>query len=196
MTAKDGAGGADPGHPRGLRRAASSTTPRPTSTRNADAMSDAAANVVAGEVTRAVRDSTCDVGPIGEGDYLGIARARDPRRRRATVGGATIGLLDELLARRARDRHPDRGRRRHGRRHPPDHRVAGASTAPTWRSRSTTAASRCTPTPRRRVSAGRGPITLPPSCADIRVTELTVGAEAEEARGPAPSSASTRCSTS
>ncbi|MGZ4692824.1 MAG: hypothetical protein ACXWA3_04280, partial [Acidimicrobiales bacterium] len=41
---------------------------------NAKAMIEAAASVVAGEVTRAVRDSTCDLGPITEGDYLGIAR--------------------------------------------------------------------------------------------------------------------------
>ena len=31
-------------------------------------------NVVAGEVTRAVRDSSSDAGPIREGDYLGISR--------------------------------------------------------------------------------------------------------------------------
>ncbi len=41
---------------------------------NAKAMAEAAAAVVAGEVTRAVRDSTCDLGDIHEGDYLGIAR--------------------------------------------------------------------------------------------------------------------------
>jgi uncharacterized protein len=41
---------------------------------NAKAMAEAAAAVVAGEVTRAVRDSTCDLGEIHEGDYLGIAR--------------------------------------------------------------------------------------------------------------------------
>ena len=40
---------------------------------NAKAMAEAAAAVVAGEVTRAVRDSTCDLGEIHEGDYLGIA---------------------------------------------------------------------------------------------------------------------------
>ncbi len=40
---------------------------------NAKAMAEAAAAVVAGEVTRAVRDSTCDLGDIHEGDYLGIA---------------------------------------------------------------------------------------------------------------------------
>ena len=41
---------------------------------NASAMRAAAASVVAGEVTQAVRDSSCDVGPIREGDFLGIAR--------------------------------------------------------------------------------------------------------------------------
>jgi DAK2 domain fusion protein YloV len=41
---------------------------------NAAGMTDAAANVVAGEVTQAVRDSSCEVGPIATGDWLGIAR--------------------------------------------------------------------------------------------------------------------------
>ncbi len=41
---------------------------------NAEAMTEVAQRVVAGEVTRAVRDSTCEVGPIAEGDWLGIAR--------------------------------------------------------------------------------------------------------------------------
>jgi hypothetical protein len=63
---------------------------------NASDMAAAAANVLAGEVTQAVRDSSCDVGPIAEGDYLGIARdgicAVAP-----SVAEATIGLLDHLL---------------------------------------------------------------------------------------------------
>ncbi|HWJ61693.1 MAG TPA: DAK2 domain-containing protein [Acidimicrobiales bacterium] len=63
---------------------------------NASGMAEAAANVLAGEVTQAVRDSSCDVGPIVEGDYLGIAR--DGIRAVApTVSDATIGLLDHLL---------------------------------------------------------------------------------------------------
>ncbi|MEX2292832.1 MAG: DAK2 domain-containing protein [Acidimicrobiales bacterium] len=41
---------------------------------NAVEMAEAASNVVAGEVTQAVRDSSCDVGPIATGDWLGIAR--------------------------------------------------------------------------------------------------------------------------
>lgn len=63
---------------------------------NADGMAEAAANVLAGEVTQAVRDSSCDVGPIAEGDYLGIAR--DGIRAVApSIAEATIGLLDHLL---------------------------------------------------------------------------------------------------
>jgi DAK2 domain fusion protein YloV len=41
---------------------------------NAKAMADAAGSVVAAEVTRAVRDSTCELGPIVEGDWLGLSR--------------------------------------------------------------------------------------------------------------------------
>jgi hypothetical protein len=40
---------------------------------NAKSMGEAAANVVAAEVTRAVRDSSCDLGPIAAGDFLGVA---------------------------------------------------------------------------------------------------------------------------
>jgi len=40
---------------------------------NRAAMTGAAESLVAGEVTRAVRASSCDVGPIAEGDWLGIA---------------------------------------------------------------------------------------------------------------------------
>jgi uncharacterized protein len=41
---------------------------------NAGEMTQAAAAVVAGELTQAVRASSCEVGPIAEGDWLGIAR--------------------------------------------------------------------------------------------------------------------------
>jgi len=63
---------------------------------NAAAMVEAAAAVVAGEVTRAVRDSSCDVGPISEGDYLGVG----PSGIRAVEGDlaeAAIGLLDAIV---------------------------------------------------------------------------------------------------
>ncbi len=41
---------------------------------NASAMRFAASSVISGEITIAVRDSTCDAGPITEGNYLGISR--------------------------------------------------------------------------------------------------------------------------
>jgi dihydroxyacetone kinase-like predicted kinase len=63
---------------------------------NVAEMTEAAANVVAGEVTQAVRSSTCDVGPIAEGDWLGIARegiwAVAP-----SLADASTGLLDRLV---------------------------------------------------------------------------------------------------
>jgi len=70
--------------------------PEAPSDENAAEMAEAAANVVAGEVTIAVRDSTCDVGPIAEGDFLGIARA-GIRAVAPSAGEAAIVLLGELL---------------------------------------------------------------------------------------------------
>ncbi|HET6965439.1 MAG TPA: DAK2 domain-containing protein [Acidimicrobiales bacterium] len=43
---------------------------------NASLMAQCAERVVAGEVTRAVRPSSCDAGPIAEGDFIGISRER------------------------------------------------------------------------------------------------------------------------
>ncbi|HEX2576371.1 MAG TPA: DAK2 domain-containing protein [Aquihabitans sp.] len=70
--------------------------PEAPSDENAAEMAEAAANVVAGEVTVAVRDSSCEVGPIAEGDFLGIARA-GIRAVAPTAAEAAIGLLDDLL---------------------------------------------------------------------------------------------------
>jgi DAK2 domain fusion protein YloV len=63
---------------------------------NADAMGAAARHVVAGEVTRAVRQSSCDRGPIAEGDWLGIARDGIVSIA-ADLGEAAASLLDELI---------------------------------------------------------------------------------------------------
>ncbi len=41
---------------------------------NAATIGELASAVVPGEITRAVRDSTCEAGPIAEGDWLGIGR--------------------------------------------------------------------------------------------------------------------------
>jgi uncharacterized protein len=63
---------------------------------NAKEMTGLAANVVAGEVTRAVRDSSCDVGPIAEGDFLGIAGDGIRAVEKSVVDAATT-LLDHLV---------------------------------------------------------------------------------------------------
>src|SRR5207253_10982629 len=39
---------------------------------NADTMSEAAARIVSGEVTRAVRDANSSAGPVSEGDYIAL----------------------------------------------------------------------------------------------------------------------------
>ncbi len=63
---------------------------------NAKEMASLSANVLAGEVTQAVRDSTSDAGPIAEGDYLGIARdgikAVEP-----SIAAAATRLLELLV---------------------------------------------------------------------------------------------------
>jgi DAK2 domain fusion protein YloV len=48
--------------------------PQATAEENAETMTRAAARVVSGEVTQAVRASTSDVGAISQGDYLGLSR--------------------------------------------------------------------------------------------------------------------------
>ena len=63
---------------------------------NAASMAEAAANVVAGEVTVAVRPSVCDVGPIAEGDHLGISRSGIDAVA-GSAADAAIGLLEHLL---------------------------------------------------------------------------------------------------
>ena len=64
---------------------------------NAGLMAESASRVVAGEVTRAVRPSICDAGPIAEGDYLGISRDRIEVVAPDSAGAAT-GLLDVLIS--------------------------------------------------------------------------------------------------
>ncbi len=63
---------------------------------NAAGMAEAAGNVVAGEVTQAVRDSSSEIGPIAEGDWLGIARD-GIRSVEKDLADAATALLDELV---------------------------------------------------------------------------------------------------
>jgi hypothetical protein len=62
---------------------------------NAKEMAAAADAVRAGEVTRAVRPSSCDLGPIAEGDWLGIGRG-GILAVEASLAGATTALIDRL----------------------------------------------------------------------------------------------------
>ncbi|MEZ5165149.1 MAG: hypothetical protein R2695_01180 [Acidimicrobiales bacterium] len=59
-------------------------------------MTELAAGVVAGEVTQAVRAPTSDVGPIVEGDWLGISRD-GIRAVEATMTGAATALLASIV---------------------------------------------------------------------------------------------------
>jgi DAK2 domain fusion protein YloV len=63
---------------------------------NAKEMASLSANVLAGEVTRAVRDSTSEAGPIAEGDYLGIARDGILAVEQSVAAAATR-LLEALV---------------------------------------------------------------------------------------------------
>lgn len=62
----------------------------------AEALTAGVDAVEAGEITRAVRDSSCEVGPIAEGDWLGISRA-GIHAVEPTVDAAATELLAHLL---------------------------------------------------------------------------------------------------
>ena len=63
---------------------------------NAAALAESAEAVTAGEITRAVRDSSCDLGPIAEGDWLGISRSGIDAIEK-TLSDAATTLLAKLL---------------------------------------------------------------------------------------------------
>ena len=65
---------------------------------NAAEMVKAIASVTTGEVTRAVRASRSDVGEIAEGDWIGITRGEGIASVAPDVVGATLTLVDRLLA--------------------------------------------------------------------------------------------------
>ena len=122
------------------------TTPRPTPTRTPRRWPRRPSNVVAGEVTQAVRDSSCDVGPIADGRLARHRRRRHPRRRAArsatrppccsTCSSPTSHEIVTIIE----------GEGAIAARHPAHHRVAGRAPARRRPPRSTTAASRSTRT--------------------------------------------------
>jgi DAK2 domain fusion protein YloV len=63
---------------------------------NVALMSESSARVLAGEVTRAVRPSVCDAGPIAAGDFLGLSRD-GIEVVAGSLSDAATGLLDRLL---------------------------------------------------------------------------------------------------
>ena len=69
--------------------------PEASARHNAEAMDEAAARVSWGEVTRAVRDSISEAGPIHEGDWLGIS-SRSIEVVAPSVVEAATGLLGTL----------------------------------------------------------------------------------------------------
>ena len=63
---------------------------------NESTMEAAATRVVAGEVTRAVRDSDSPAGPVAEGDWLGLSK-QGIEVVQPTLAEATTALLEKLL---------------------------------------------------------------------------------------------------
>ena len=58
----------------------------------------AAGSVLAGELTQAVRDTTSELGPISEGDWIGIVRGDGIVSVAGDLLAAGQRLLDHLLA--------------------------------------------------------------------------------------------------
>ena len=70
--------------------------PEATAEQNAASMAESSQRVVSGEVTRAVRDSSAEVGPINEGDWLGLSNKRIEAVA-PTLAEAATALLDALV---------------------------------------------------------------------------------------------------
>lgn len=65
---------------------------------NAEAMSASSEGVLTGEVTCAVRDTTSEVGPVREGQWIGLVRGDGLVAVADTVADVAMRLLDHLLA--------------------------------------------------------------------------------------------------
>lgn len=64
---------------------------------NAEAMTGAAETVATGEITQAVRDTNTDVGPVKNGDWIGLVRGDGVVAVGGTMVAATTQLLDALI---------------------------------------------------------------------------------------------------
>ncbi len=72
--------------------------PEASAEHNAREMSAAAASVATGEITRAVRDTDSDAGPITTGDWIGIVRGDGIVAIGGTWRAAATQLLDHLIS--------------------------------------------------------------------------------------------------
>ncbi len=64
---------------------------------NSVEMAEAADSVATGEITRAVRATKSDAGPIAEGDWIGIVRGDGIVVVSGTLDGATVAMLEHLV---------------------------------------------------------------------------------------------------
>jgi dihydroxyacetone kinase-like predicted kinase len=71
--------------------------PEASADENAAEMGDAATSIVTGEVTRAVRATTSDVGPVAEGDWIGVVRGDGVVAVAPTLDAAAQALLERLI---------------------------------------------------------------------------------------------------
>ena len=71
--------------------------PEADASANAKTMSQASSSVVTGEVTQAVRATKSDVGPINQGDWIGITRGEGIVAVSGTLDGATVALLERMV---------------------------------------------------------------------------------------------------
>ena len=70
--------------------------PGASAEQNRAAMAESAAHVIAGEVTQAVRDTTTDVGPVREGDWIGLS-ATGVHSIAESIAAASNALLTALV---------------------------------------------------------------------------------------------------
>ena len=71
--------------------------PEASAEENGSEMGEAAESVATGEVTRAIRDTSSDAGPITTGDWIGIVRGDGIVSVNGTLAGAATALLDHLI---------------------------------------------------------------------------------------------------
>ena len=72
--------------------------PEASAADNAGSMSSAIEAMITGDVTRAVRDSSSDVGPVTTGDWIGLVRGEGIVTVSGSPEGAAIGLLASIVS--------------------------------------------------------------------------------------------------